>query len=158
MREKKVPLMVKLDAKNLNERFEKALGTEPFYVLGRSSTEQIQVGMISQPNNDLVENMNVFLKKLHDLYGDNVRFIRLRTNWGIALPLYADLNTSCPKVVMRKKRVRPTPVIDDFDMLNGEAKVSVHPDGTVKVLRPKRKRINQNSSPDKPVKKVRKLA
>lgn len=159
VREKKVPLMVKLSARNLNERFNRVLSTEPFYVLGRSSTEKIQLGVMSQPDEELVENMKVFLKKLYDLYGDNVRFIRLRTNWGIALPLYADLNGACPKVVMRKRRIKPTPVIDDFDMLNGKARVAVHPDGTVRVIRPtKRKLTTQNSSPDsKPaVKRVRK--
>lgn len=156
VREKKVPLMVKLETKNLNERLEKVLNTEPFYVLGRSSTEQIQIGMISQPSKDLVENMKAFLKKLFDLYGDNVRFLRLRTNWGIALPLYADLSVSCPKVIMRKRRVKPKPVIDDFDMLHGDAKVAVHNDGTVQVIRSKRKRPENKISPEKSIKKAKK--
>lgn len=135
VREKKVPLMVRLNAKNINERFEKVFNTEPFYVVGRTATERIHLGMINQANDDLVENISVFLKKLYDLYGDNVRFLRLRTNWGIALPLYADLSASCPKVVMKKKRVKTRPIVDDFDLLPGDSKVSVHPDGSVKVLR-----------------------
>lgn len=161
VREKKVPLMVKLDTKNLNERFKKVLSTEPFYVIGRSSTEKIQIGMINQPEEELSENIQVFLKKLFDLYGDNVRFIRLRTNWGIALPLFADLSAACPEVKMRKKRVKTKPVVDDFDLLPGNAKISVHPDGTVKILRPnsKAKRKAHDSPADvKPTKKAKKLA
>lgn len=140
VREKKVPIMVKLNAKKLNERLSKAMSIEPFYVLGRSSTEQIQIGMISQPEQDLIQNMRAFLDKLYDLYADNIRYIRVKTNWGISLPLYADLSTSCPEVIMRRKKEKPEPVIDDFDMLEGKAKVAVHPDGTVNVLRGKRKR------------------
>lgn len=157
VREKKVPLIVKMKTDDLNTRFKNALSTEPFYVLGRSATEKIQVGIISQPNDELVQNIRTFLNKLYDLYGSHVRFIRLRTNWGIALPLFADLDPSSPKVVMKKFRVKPRPVIDDFDMLNENAKVAVHANGTVRVLREKRKR-NQTSPPrDKHAKKLRKV-
>lgn len=167
VREKKVPLMVKLNTMSMNARFERALSVEPFYVIGRSTTERIQIGMISQPDDDLVENMRAFLQKLSDLYGDNVRFLRLRTNWGLALPLYADLTAECPRVVMRRRKVKPEPVIDDFDMLSGNAKVAVHQDGTVRVIRQKRKRQTlentQEESPEeespeeRPVKKARKI-
>jgi len=153
VREKKVPLMIKLDGKDLNERFQRVLSTEPFYVIGSSSTEQIQVGIMSQTNDELVGNLAAFLKKLYHLYRDNVRFIRLKTVRGIALPLYADLSVTANEVVMRKKKVKLTPVVDDFDMLEGDAKISVHPDGTVKVLRPKRKREEANSS--KSAKKIK---
>lgn len=95
VREKKVPLMVKLNAKDLNGRFQKVLNNEPFYILGSNSTEKIQIGLMSQPAPDLVENLKAFLKKLYSLYGDNIRFIRLKTNSGIALPLYADLSADC---------------------------------------------------------------
>lgn len=157
VREKKVPLMVNLNSASLSERFRRVLSTEQFYVIGRSSTERIQVGMINQPDGDIVENIQVFLRKLHDLYGDNIRFIRLRTNWGIALPLYADLSTSCPKVVMRKKRVKTKPVVDDFDFLGGNAKVAVYPDGEVKIVKSARKRKVKDSQLDeKPVKKAKK--
>lgn len=157
VREKKVPLMVKLDAPNLNERFKKVFSTEPFYVTGRSTTERIQIGMINQIDDELAENMQAYLKKLYDLYGDNIRFIRLRTNWGIALPLFADLNAECPKVTMKKRRVKPKAVVDDFDLLTGDAKVSVHPDGTVKIIKnnPKRKAHTSPVHP-RPMKKAKK--
>lgn len=132
VREKKVPLMIKLEAKNLNERFHKVLSTEPFYVMGRSATEKIQIGVISQPIDELTENIKSFLKKLYEVYGDNVRFIKLRTDWGIALPLFADLSPLCPRVVMKKRKVKPEPVIDDFDMLETDARVAVHSDGSVR--------------------------
>lgn len=158
VREKKVPLMVRLDAKTLNERFVRALKTEPFYVLGRSATEHIQVGVTSQPVEDIVENIQAFLNKLYDLYDDGVRFIRLKTDKCLPLPLYADLDPACPKVVMRKRRVKTKPIIDDFDMLDEDAKVAVYRSGAVKVMREKRKRLSANTSTaeDKPVKKMRK--
>lgn len=104
VRERKVPLMIKLNGKDLNKRFNKVLSTEPFYVLGSSSTERLQVGLVNQPVGDLFQNIKAFLKKLFDLYGDSVRFIRLKTDWGSALPLYADLSITCPKVVMSSNK------------------------------------------------------
>lgn len=155
VREKKVPLMVRLDAKNLNERFRRALSTEPFYVIGRSATERIQVGMLSQHIDELVDNFRSFLRKLYDLYGDNVRFIKLRTNWGVALPLFADLSPVCPKVVMRKSKIKTKPVIDDFDMLNSDARVAVHSDGSVRILKSKRKAVQLEDSQEAPSKKLK---
>lgn len=157
VREKKVPLMLKLKPDGLDERFDKVMRTEPFYVLGRSSTEQIQVGQINQSVDHIVENVQAFLEKLYSLYSDNVRFIRIKTNWGLALPLYADLDPTCPKVVMQKMRIRSRPVIDEFDMLNGEAKISVAPSGSVRVIRQKRKKLaDSNSSPEKSAKRAKK--
>lgn len=157
VREKKVPLMVKLESDNLDERFEKVLSTEPFYVLGRSSTEQMQIGQIDQSTDHLIENLQAFLGKLYDLYGSGVRFIRLKTTWGLALPIYADLDPVCPKVVMKKFRIRHRPVIDDFEMLEEDAKISVSADGTVRVLREKRKELSDPaSSSAKPKKKLKK--
>lgn len=100
VRERKVPLMVKLNGKELNKRFEKVFKTEPFYVLGSSSTEKMQVGLLSQTAGDLSKNIKAFLTKLFDIYGDSVRFIRLKTDWGNALPLYADLSITCSKVII----------------------------------------------------------
>lgn len=137
VREKKVPLMIKLDAKNLNERFLKALSTEPFYITGRSSTERIQIGVLSQKTHQLVENVETFLKKLHDLYGNCVRFIRFRSNSGLSLPIFADFSLECPEVVMKRKRIKPKPVVDEFDFLGDDVKISVKPSGEVKVIRPK---------------------
>lgn len=155
VREKKVPLMVSLDANNLNERFRKVFKTEPFYVCGRSATERMQIGIINQPLDELTDNLKSFLKKLFDMYGDNVRFIKLRTDWGIALPLFADLSPACPKVVMRRRRIRPKPVIDDFDMLAGDSRVAVHSDGTVRIMKSKRKASNIEESPQASVKKFK---
>lgn len=104
VRERKVPLMIKLNGNNLNKRFNKVLSTEPFYVLGSSSTEKLQVGLISQPAGDIFQNIKAFLTKLFDLYGDSVRFIRLKTDRGSALPLYADLGITCPKVVFSSNK------------------------------------------------------
>jgi len=103
VREKKVPLMVKLSAKRLNERFVRALSTEPFYITGRSATERICLGMHDMPTNELVDNIKVFLTQLSDLYGDSVRFIKFRTTEGLSLPVFADLSLTCKKVVVRKK-------------------------------------------------------
>lgn len=160
VREKKVPLMVKLDAKNLQERFHKVLSTEPFYVLGRSATERIQVGVLNQSTNDLAENIRSFLKKLYDNYGDNIRFLKLRTNWGIALPLFADLTTMCPRVVMKKRKIKPKPVVDDFDMLESDARVAVHSDGSVRIMNQEKRKAShvEDESPakKKPLKKMKK--
>lgn len=93
VREKKVPIMVKLDASNLKDRITNALSVEPFYVLGRSATEKLQIGLLSQDEDELVKNLEAFLKKLFQFYSNKVKFIRLRTDWGIAMPLYADLIT-----------------------------------------------------------------
>lgn len=157
VREKKVPLMVKLKTDDLNQRFKDALSTEPFYVLGRTATEKLQIGILSQPNKDLVANLQAFLSKLYDLYGEGVRFLRLKTSKGISLPLYADLDSSSPKVVMRKSRVKPKPVIDDFDMFDDSAKVVVRPSGTVKVLREKRKRNQLSPQTEKTNKKIKRI-
>lgn len=157
VREKKVPLMVKMKTDDLNTRFKNALSTEPFYILGRSATEKLQIGLLSQPNKDLVENLRAFLTKLHDLYGDGVRFLRLRTDWGMSLPLFADLDPSSPRVVMRKYRIKPKPVVDDFDMLEDNAKIAVHASGTVRVLREKRKRNQISPQKDESNKKVKKV-
>lgn len=104
VREKKVPVMVKLDSKNLNQRMQIALSNEPFYVRGISSTEKIQIGVLSQSNEELLDNLRVFLDKLYSLYEKDVRFIKLRTNWGLALPIYADLGAKCSTQVRRPKR------------------------------------------------------
>lgn len=92
VREKKVPLIVKLEAPDLNQRFKRALSSEQLYVVGNSSTVRIQLGDINQKAKEIVENIETFLAKLNKLYGDQVRFIRLRSNKGLALPLYADLS------------------------------------------------------------------
>lgn len=92
VREKKVPLMIKLSAKNVNERFEKVMSTEPFYVLGRTATERIHIGATDQKTVQIVRNIQAFLNRLYNLYGDKVRFIKLRTNRGLSLPIFADLN------------------------------------------------------------------
>jgi hypothetical protein len=94
VRERKLPLMIKLSARNLNERFEKVMSTEPFYVVGRSSTERIQVGMNNQKTMQIVRNIQAFLIRLYNLYGDKVRFIKLRANKGLSLPMFADLDIS----------------------------------------------------------------
>lgn len=154
VREKNVPLMVRLDAQNLNDRFKKTLSTEPFYVLGNSSTERIQVGVIGQSKDDLVENISSFLDRLYELYEDDVRVISLRTGFGSRIPIYADLDASCPKVTMRKLRNKPKRVIDDFDMLEGDAKVSVHPGGKVRIIRTKRR---LSLTPEKPTKRAKKI-
>lgn len=146
VREKKVPLMLNLQAKNLQDQFTRVLAIEPFYVMGVSSTESIQIGMINQSDEDLVENMKAFLDKLYNLYGDNVRFIKLRTEWGLSLPLFADLSSLSPKITMKAKKIRQKPVIDDFDMLDDDAKIVVHADGTVKVLRQKRKTPDEDDA------------
>lgn len=104
VKEKKVPLMVKLDKKNLNERFEKVLKTEPFYILGRSATEHVQVGIISQSDKHVVENIEAFLNRLYELYGSGVRLIRLKTISGLGLPLFADLDPACPEVKLNKNK------------------------------------------------------
>lgn len=135
VREKKVPLMVNLKGKELNHRFTKILSTEPFYVLGNSSTQKIQVGLLGQSKDNLVENITSFLDSLYGLYEDDVRVISLRTEFGSRIPIYADLGESCPKVTMRKLKNRPKPVTDDFDMLEGNAKIRVHPGGKVRVIR-----------------------
>ena len=139
VREKKVPLMVKLDAPNLNERFRRTLSTEPFYVTGKSATEKIQIGLVSQPEADLIKNLKTFLFKLHGLYQDSVRFIRIKSDIGYPLPIYADLCLDCPKVMMHKERKNSSrkrkAVVDDFDLLPGNNKISVHPDGTVNVIK-----------------------
>lgn len=149
VREKKVPVMVKLESPDLKSRMEKAFSTEQFYVLGRSSTEKFQVGLIEQSTKALVENMQTFFKKLHSVYDDNIRFLRLKSNSGIALPLFADLNPDCSRVTMKTKRIRPITVVDDFDMLEGNAKVAVRANGNIKILRSKkRKRAQPDSSSD----------
>lgn len=154
VRERKVPLMVRIDANNLNDRFKKALSTEPFYILGSSSTEKMQIGVIGQSKDDLVENLSSFLMRLYELYEDDVRIISLRTEFGSRIPIYADLSASCPTVTMRKLKNKPKPVIDDFDMLEGEAKISVHPGGKVRVIRKKRR---SSLTPEKPTKKAKKM-
>lgn len=157
VREKKVPIIIKLAAKDLNDQFNKALRTEPFYVVGNSSTERIQLGTFNQKTKEIVANLKAFLEKLHKLYGDQVRFIKLRSNSGMALPLFADLSCECPKEVkMLKKRIRPKPVVGDFDLLTGDAQIKVHNSGEVRVVRPdtKLKRKAQESPPvEKPSKK-----
>lgn len=139
VREKKVPLMVRLDADNVNERLRKTLSMEPFYVTGRSSTERIQAGLLNQKTEHLVANVQAFLKKLYSNYGESVRFIKFRSNKGLSLPIFADLSLDCPKVVMKQRRIKPKPVVDEFDFLEDEgAKVSVRPSGEVKIIRPKK--------------------
>lgn len=156
VREKKVPLIVKLNAPDLADRFKKAMSTEPFYVVGISSTEKLQLGHFGQKIDELVANVKAFLEKLYQLYGDQVRFIRLRSNSGLAFPIYADLSCECPKEVkILKKKIKAKPVVGEFDLLPGAAKVKVHPDGQVRVLRsqakPKRKSLD--SPAEKPLSK-----
>lgn len=148
VRERKIPLMVKLNSRRLDEHFHRAFSTEPFYVLGNSTTETIQLGIISQSDDELAENLKAFLKKLYDLYGDAVRFLRLRNTWGLGIPLFADLATFCPQTIMRKRRIKLKPVVDDFDMLEDDAKISVKPSGEVKVL--KRKRLSEITATSTP--------
>lgn len=91
VREKKVPLIVKLEAKDLDGCFDKVMNTEPFYLVGNSATEKLQIGLSDQKTKELVINIQAFLDKLYGIYSDNVRFIRLRTNEGLSVPLFADL-------------------------------------------------------------------
>lgn len=136
LREKKVPLMIKLEAKNLNERFQRVLSTEPFYVTGRTSTERIQIGLMDQKVDQLVENIHVFLKKLKSTYGNGVRFIKFRCDKGLSLPVFADLSLDCPDIVKRRKRTPP--VVDEFDFYDEDGvKVAVRPSGSVKVIMPR---------------------
>lgn len=150
VREKKVPIMIKLGASDLKERFQKALSTEPFYVIGKSSTERIQLGLLSQKTSEVVANIKTFLHKLHELYGDQVRFIKLQGSQGFTLPIFADLSTECPKEVkMIRKRITPKPIIGDFDLLPGNAKIKVHASGDVKVVRNQTK--TKRKAPESPV-------
>lgn len=159
VREKKVPIMVKLNSKNLNQCMHKALSNEPFYVRGISSTEKLQVGILSQTDQEILENLRVFLDKLFSLYRENVRFIKLKTSWGLALPLYADLSSSCPKRTIPKRKSKQKPIVDEFDMLPGGSKVSVSADGTVKVIKnhsTKRKAADQVGEADRSSKRLKK--
>lgn len=157
VREKKIPIMVKLNSKNLNERMHTALSTEPFYVRGISSNERLQIGILSQHTDELVDNLRVFLDKLFSLYRENVRFIRIKTNWGLALPLYADLSSACPRKTIPIRKSKQKPVVDEFDMLPGKAKVSVSADGSVRVIRdqPKKRKAVDNFEVGRKSKKQR---
>lgn len=139
VREKKIPISVNLSANNLQDKMFRALSTESFYVLGSSATEKLQIGIISQSDEQLAENLRIFLNRLYSIYDDNVRYVRLRTNWGVPLPLFADLSSQCPKN-KRKRRIKLKPVVGQFDLVSDESKVTVYPDGDVKIARQKRKK------------------
>lgn len=133
--ERKIPLLINMNANNLNERFENALSTEPFYVIGRSSTEKIQVGITSQTNAQIAENIVAFLKKLNLLYGSSVRMLRLRSTYGLSLPIFADLDPLCPRVAMKRKKRKQKTIVSDSDFLPETRKLMISPGGDIRILR-----------------------
>lgn len=146
VRERKIPLSVNLKAENLQDEFDKVFKKQQLYVTGNSSSVCMQIGLMKQSTEKLFRNLEATLTVIHEKYGDLVRFIRLRTDWGIAIPIFADLafKSTVQHPIRPKKKMES--VVDDFDMLGDDVdsddeetknKIRVYADGTVNVIRPK---------------------
>lgn len=77
--QKRVPIPIDLsqDGTSLKEEVIRALASTSLYVTGRGSSETIEIGLMSQTEEELAANLIFALKRVAQVFGSNVSCLRL---------------------------------------------------------------------------------
>ena len=135
---KKVPYMVDLDDDNLKQQIEQKLNQTSIYVSGKGPSISVCIGSLVQNNENLVANAKATLKKLKEVFGENVRELSVKTEKSMSIIFYMDLG-SIDKVELTLPPVDDSFVEEEFDFLSN-SNVRVYRDGSVHIV----KRPNEN--------------
>lgn len=142
---KKVPIMINLEETDLKSQINKKLNQTSLYVSGKGSTLTICFGYLKQETNNLAKNLTKVLEKIHELYGNNVRELAIKTERSMAILFYMDLG-SANEITLEKTNEESDFVEEEFDFLSN-SNVRVYKDGHIRVVkRPNTDDVEENGN------------
>lgn len=132
---KKVPIMINLEETDLKSHINEKLNQTSLYVSGKGSTLTICIGSLKQETKNLAKNLIKVLEKIHELYGNNVRELAIKTERSMAILFYMDLG-SANDIVLKKPNEDSENnfVEEEFDFL-ANSNVRVYKDGHIRVVK-----------------------
>ncbi|XP_046740508.1 ribosomal L1 domain-containing protein 1 [Diprion similis] len=154
MAKRKLPTSIRMNAKNLNREIDIALKKTSMHLHSYGDTHIVQVAHTGMKKQEIFANVVSVCKSLADSYPGgwpNIRSLILKTSTSLPVPIYITLKSKnkvkVPVVIPKRPKAYQTQV-GELSTSASNAKVVVHPDGTVKVEKDK----------DMIIKKVDKLA
>lgn len=126
---KKVPSLLDLGSNDLKQQIENKLDETHMYVSGTGNSSSIAFGVLKQSNEELSGNLIAILNRINELFGINVRSLRIKTTNSMAITFYLDCGfiTDVQINYLFKKR---EPIIDEFF----DSNIAVYSDGTVQLM------------------------
>lgn len=133
---RKLPYLVKLNAKNLTKEFINALSKTSMYINGHGSTLSVPVGTMKMEEANIVDNLTEVINQLSSkLPGgwDNVSSLYIKMATSKAIPIY--ISTKNPnEVKVPNLCAQPEPPIEDELNTLVRSRVRVYPSGDVELI------------------------
>ncbi|KAH7636863.1 wd domain containing protein [Dermatophagoides farinae] len=132
---KKVPILLNFNDKNLKDQIENKLNQTSLYVSGKGSTQTIRIGSLQQDTEKLTANLMACLEKIKQLYGNNVRDLAIKTEKSKSIIFYMDLG-SANEITMEKRKENEMDefVEEEFDFIPN-ANIRVYKDGRIRIVK-----------------------
>ncbi|UXI20598.1 hypothetical protein NH340_JMT06541 [Sarcoptes scabiei] len=129
---KKVPFLIDLKKDNFKEYLNEKLDQTTIYVSGKGSTISICVGSLRQDTTKLVKNLVAVLIRIQNLFGSNVRELKIKTEKSMAILFFMDLGSA--NEIQLIKSFRPKEFVEDeFDFLTN-SNIKIYKDGSIQLV------------------------